>query len=318
MVSTKKYVSEFSMMGTVISLTLFEDNSLVVNEIYDYLHDMNSKFSANMPDSQLSTINAQAATDNVVLDDKLYKLITDGISFSRAFTESFNIMIGPLVKLWKIGFGGDDIPNQKLIEKSLNLINPADVEINPNNMTVHFKKKGMQIDLGAIAKGYFADQIVLKLQSRGIQSGIINLGGNVKTFGLNSQNEDDLWNVGIQNPLASRGIKSVKVISHAKTFVTSGISERKFVLHGENYHHILSSITGFPVENDLAQVTIICDNSEYAEVISTVCFFKGVNQGLKFLNDNKMNHVEGIFIDKQGKIKATDGLILKEEGVYVL
>ncbi len=312
--SQKKYVSQFSMMGTIISLTLFEKNQGAVESVYDYLAQMDRVFSANRGDSELSRINQEAGDAPVTVSDTAYELIQDAIHYTRKHADSFDVLMGPLVKLWKIGFGGDSVPDKTEIAKRLALINSADVVLNANEHSVYLAQAGMELDLGAIAKGYFADHISQQLKNQGVTSAIIDLGGNVQILGVNPITTDGRWQIGIQDPQQQRGRPRIQVQTTAKTFVTSGIRERHFEINGRTYHHILDPQTGFPVANDVQQVTIITENSELAEVLSTVCFFKGCERGLALAEGR--TGVEAIFIDQTNAIHHTSGLTVIDKGVF--
>lgn len=182
-IKRKKYLSKFPMMGTIISLTLFEKNEPAVFEVYDYLQKMDRVFSANRQDSELAKINQNAGIRPTKVSKTCFELIDDAVKYSKKYSDSFNVLIGPLVKTWKIGFGGQRIPEKSEIESTLKLMDPGKVVLNSKKLTVYLTKPKMQFDLGAIAKGYFADQIASRLTGEKITNGIINLGGNVQTWG---------------------------------------------------------------------------------------------------------------------------------------
>lgn len=311
----RKYVSQFPMMGTLISLTLFEKNEAAVFEVYDYLQEMDQLFSANRSDSELARINQSAGIRPVKVSTAVFALIRDAVAYSKKYADSFNVLIGPLVKTWKIGFGGQQVPDQAAIERSLKLIRTDRVTLNPKKQTVYLKDSGMQLDLGAIAKGYFADQIIKQLRERGLAAGIINLGGNVQLFGDNPLANDGCWEIGIRDTQAEASRSLVTVRTKAKTFVTSGVLERYFKVDNKIYHHILNPKTGYPEKSDEVQVTIITDCSELAEVLSTVCFFRGCRYGKQLIE--RMPNVEAVFVDHHNTLITTSGLKRQREGVYV-
>ncbi|MCF6161162.1 MULTISPECIES: FAD:protein FMN transferase [Furfurilactobacillus] len=305
-VTTKKYVSQFEMFGTVISLTLFKRNPVAVEVVYDYLQDADRIFSANLEDSLLMKINRQAGMQPVQVPRQLYDLIKRGVVASRKYRDSFNVLIGPLVKLWRIGFDGQQLPAPSDIKARLQLIKPDDVLLNDDQQTVYLTKRGMELDLGAIAKGYFADQIIDLLQSNGLKTGIVNLGGNVQLFGCNPLTSDGRWHVGIRNPQQPTRQPLTTISTVAKSVVTSGIDERYFIVDGHRYHHILSPLTGYPIDNDLASVTIVTPESTLAEILTTVCFFAGSRRGLELVDH--MTDVEAVFVTRQNKILMSRGL----------
>ena len=162
----------------------------------------------------------------------------------------------------------------------------------------------MEVDLGSIAKGYAADEVVKILKQEGIRSAIIDLGGNI--YALGSKNSDNNWKVGIQDSFSDRGkvIGAVEVFD--KTVVTSGIYERFIEEDGVRYHHILNPKTGYPYETDIAGVSIIADNSIDADALSTLTFTKGVKEGLKFVEN--LDNVDAIFITNDKKIYLTENI----------
>lgn len=302
------------MMGTVISITLFEPNQPLVEASYDYLQRMDQVFSMNRSDSELMAINQQAGVRPVQVSVTAFSLIQDALHYSKRHVDSFNVLIGPLVKLWRIGFGGDQVPSAAEIQRRLRLVDLSQVVLDAPAQTVYLKQVGMQLDLGAIAKGYFADQLIQQFQQAGVTSAIVNLGGNVKLLGLNPLTTDGRWEVGVQAPQAIRGIPVLQVKMPARTVVTSGIFERYFKVGTKMYHHILDPQTGFPVRNQVDQVTIITEQSELAEVLATVCYFKGRQAGAALIE--QYPKTEAVFIDHQQQIFVTSGLQPRHEGVY--
>lgn len=312
----KKYVSQFTMMGTVTSLTLFKPNQKAIEDVYDYLQRMDHIFSANRLDSEIAEVNRCAGERPVIVSAECFRLTREAIAYSKQYSDSFNVLIGPLVKLWKIGFGGSQIPTELDIKRKLDLLNLNKVIFEEERLSIYLRKPGMQLDLGAIAKGYFADQIVKQLKRFGIVSAIVNLGGNVKILGSNPLTNNHRWQVGIQAPEAPRGYPLLQVEMPARTVVTSGIFERYFEIGHKRYHHILNPSNGYPVKNDVDQVTVITEQSELAEVLSTVAYFKGPVLGCKLIE--KIPNTEAIFINHAKKVTATKGLRLLSEGVFTI
>ncbi|MGX6394653.1 FAD:protein FMN transferase [Lactiplantibacillus pentosus] len=312
----KKYVSQFTMMGTVISLTLFEPNQTAVEAVYDYLQRMDEVFSVNRPDSEVAAINRYAGIHPVLVSTACFRLVADAIRYTQQYPTSFNVLIGPLVKLWKIGFGGHQVPSAEEIQQRLALMDLHEVILDEAQSSVYLRQPGMQLDLGAIAKGYFADQIVTQLQQAGIEHVIVNLGGNVKLLGVNPLTADQRWQVGIQAPEAPRGYPALQVEMPARTVVTSGIFERYFKIGNRQYHHILDPKMGYPVENQVDQVTIITEQSELAEVLSTVAYFEGPKRGAQLIEP--LPKTEAIFIDHDQHVTVTSGLTPRRKGVFTI
>lgn len=261
------------MMGTTIDVTLPTSTCEEIYEIvWQQLRLYNHKFSANDASSQLCEINENAGIRSVKVDDELFHLVKLGLQHSMCDASNLNIAIGPLIQLWRIGFSDARVPTQDDIQARLAIVNPADIALNEVESTIFLTKKGMKIDLGAIAKGYIADKIVALLKQYGIEYGLINLGGNVLTFGNHPINQEGYWRIGIQDPQKPHGHHVAVIPIKNKTIVTSGIYERTLNIGDTQYHHIFDSRTGYPIETELASITVICDRSVDAEIWTTRLF----------------------------------------------
>jgi len=136
------------------------------------------------------------------------------------------------------------------------------------------------------------------LEKEGIEHATINLGGNVLTIGTKPDGSD--YKIGIQKPFAADG-EVLEVLSvHDRSVVSSGDYERYFEKDGVIYHHILDPQSGWPVQNDLDQVTILSDSSADGDALSTTCYVLGLEKGMKLIQE--MDDVEAIFVTKDGEI----------------
>ena len=114
---------------------------------------------------------------------ELYELIKIGKEHSLCENTYLNIAIGPLIKLWRIGFQEAHVPEKEAIAPVLELLKPENIQLDDEKKTVYFLKKGIEIDLGAIAKGYFADKVMELFKENGAVSAMVDMGGNVLVFG---------------------------------------------------------------------------------------------------------------------------------------
>jgi len=161
----------------------------------------------------------------------------------------------------------------------------------------------MIIDLGAIAKGYAADEIVKLLKDNGVSSAIIDLGGNI--FVLGKKQDGSPWKVGVQNPEKSGSDTIGFVTASDKSIVTSGVYERYFEFEGKSYHHILNPETGYPYEKDVLGVSIVSDTSIDGDSLSTTLFALGVDEGLKLIES--LDGVNAIFITRDHNLHLSSG-----------
>lgn len=295
-------------MGTKINLSISHPMAdELLEKASRILADYEMRFSANNSKSALMCVNQQAGIQPVPVDSDLYDLIQFGQKHSLSSNLALNITIGPLVKLWKIGFADAHVPKQKEIDERLKLIDPTDIVLDDAKKTVYLTKKGMELDLGALAKGYFADKLKQFFQNEGVKSGIVDLGGNVLTIGENPKYEDGYWRVGIQKPSSTRGELVGAVLVKDKSVVTSGIYERSLNVSEKKYHHIFDSTTGYPIENELASITIISDESLDGELWTTWLFGHNSNAAIDYIDS--VPGIEALLITKNNEVKMSHGIL---------
>ncbi|MGO4529278.1 FAD:protein FMN transferase [Paenibacillus sp. 2TAF8] len=294
------------LMGTKISIYIEGENvEELVQEAENMLFRYEKVFSANSDYSQLAMLKQEAASHPLQVDRELYDLIKIGKEHSLQEDSFLNIAIGPLIKLWRIGFREAQVPKDTEIKEVLALLSPEHIQLDDEQHTVYLLKRGMEIDLGAIAKGYFADQVMGFFKKNGVISAMVDMGGNVLVHG-DSPSGSNYWNVGIQNPFLPRGNAAALVSIREQSVVTSGIYERVLEKKGQQYHHIFSSKTGYPIENDVASLTIIADRSIDCDIYTTQLF--GLDAVSIIHKVNQMKHIGAAVITTDGSLAYTDNL----------
>lgn len=292
-------------LGTAITLSVNEPATVADldagNRLIKHYEDI---LTVNRPVSEVMSVNHAAGEKPVQVSKITYQLIKRAVTVSK-WQLGFNTAIGPLVKLWKIGFDGANLPADTEIKKRLQLIDPNDIHLDDDQQTVFLTKPGMEIDLGAIAKGYIADAIKDLWVSMGVKSGIIDLGGNILLVG-DSVRPNGLWRIGVQNPLKQRHTALGILTTPAKSIVTSGIYERYLVINGHNYHHMFDSKTGYPIQNDLESVTIVIDVSIDGDIWTTEAFYQDIDKGIPLIE--KQPGLDAIFVTRDFKVAITSGL----------
>lgn len=292
------------VLGTVCAVRLVEGgNSATLTEAFERLRVIEAHMSANREDSELSHVNDMAGKEPVKVSDDTFYVISKALEYARLTNGAFDPTVGPLVKLWNIGNGGEKVPPEKEILAAKSLINWRDLIVDEKAHTVFLKKAGMRIDLGAIAKGYAADELEKIMLADKVKAAIIDLGGNIFVYG--TKRDKSPWKVGIQNPDSPRGDYLAIVTGAQMTVVTSGIYERFFFENGKRYHHILSTQTGFPVDNGLVSVSIVSKSSIDADALSTSLFILGIQKGMEFLR--QFPDTYAVFIDNQRKVYLSPG-----------
>ncbi|GIN72370.1 FAD:protein FMN transferase [Bacillus sp. J14TS2] len=298
---------EIHMMGTIIQLSVQHKYAdFVLDELIIQLKEYEQRFSAHDPTSELMKVNKNAGIKPVKVHPNLYELIKIGKKHSTAAGSSLNIAIGPLVQAWRIGFADAHVPSEDNIQSLLRKTSASDIILDDQEQTVFLKNIGMFIDLGALAKGFIADLLIHDLESMNVQAGLINLGGNVMTYGNSPKHEDGYWRVGIQHPSLSRGHYIAILKAFNQSVVTSGIYERKFTTNDKTYHHILDPHTGYPIQSEIAGLTIVSKKSVDGEIWTGRLFGQSPDRIIETLNQVK--DVAGIVVTNNGELYYSESL----------
>jgi thiamine biosynthesis lipoprotein len=265
------------------------------------LREIDRRMSVNAPGSELDEVNSRAGRNPVRVTPDVLAVMTRAIMLAGISGGLFDPTVGPLVKLWGINTDHARVPSPTEIAQARKLIDWHDVVLDEPAGTVYLRRAGMQIDLGGVAKGFAADQMVALLTARGVRSALIDLGGNI--FAMGSKVDGSPWRIGIQDPDAPRGTFFGIATVVNKTLVTSGVYERFFIQDGRRYHHIMDTRTGSPVDNGVQSVTVITDRSFDADGVTLSLFSLGPALGLKLAD--KLG-VAAIMVSAGRRVFATE------------
>ncbi len=286
-------------MGSPVLLKLFENNPGLARQVFRLIAQLETIFTVNRTQSEVMAINHAAGEQPVAVSPAVFNLIQIAHTVSTLPDSAFNFAIGPIVKRWKIGFQGNSVPPAADITALLPLTNPHQVVLDAAAQTVYLPQRGMEIDLGAIAKGYIADRVQQWLRQQGITQALINLGGNVQTLG-SPPHEPQGWHIGLKKPFADDNTLLGVIAVQEKSVVTSGIYERYFEQQGRCWHHIFDPRTGYPLDNELLSVTVISDRSLDGDIYTTLLYGMGTEQGLNWLASQ--SDIDAIFVTRDRQI----------------
>ena len=274
-----------------------KDIEKINEEITMRVQSLENALTSKTSSSEVSKINQNAGIAPVSVSDETFLVISEGIKYSELADGSFDITVGPLANLWGIGTEAAKVPTEEELKNALSLVGYEKVVLDKNAKTVYLTEKGMALDVGAIAKGYVTDEINSILAKYEVKSAIINLGGNIYARG---DKNGSPFSIGIQNPYSEHGDYLGIYRDTDFSMVTSGTYERYFEQDGKKYHHILSTTDGYPVENEIAAVTIISKNSMMADALSTSVFALGIEKGFELIDS--LPDSDAIVITKDKKI----------------
>jgi thiamine biosynthesis lipoprotein len=300
-------------MGTLCRIELFGGTSELNGRLFARLEEIDRMMSVNRPDSEISRINAFAGLERVPVSPGVFTVLERARYFAGVSDGAFDPTIGPLVRLWGIGGDAPRIPMPDDLRTALELVNWRDLELRPSDGaggTAFLLRKGMELDLGAIAKGFAADQLAALLKGSGVRAAVIDLGGNIYVYGTKPAGfplwKTRAWRIGVQDPGKERGVYAGYVETGEGSVVTSGIYERFFTENGKRRHHILDTALGFPVENGLMSVTIMAQSSMDADALSTAVFALGYDKGRALA---EAHNARALFIFEDGVIRGSAGAL---------
>jgi len=280
--------------NTVIDIKIYGDDAeAALDGCFAICDEMEEVLSAQLEGSELYRLNHRTE-QTVEVSEDLAECIGRGLAFGEKSDGAFDITILPLRNLWN--FEGEDpkVPDEEDIRAELAKVDYTKVHLTDRKVT--FDSPETMIDLGGIAKGYISAKLKSYLTVQGITSALINLGGNVSTLGTKPDGSD--WTVGIQKPFSDRGEVLTTVESANNSVISSGIYERYFEENGVLYHHILDTKTGYPVETNLNQVTIIGTDDADGDALATICVALGTDRAKKFLAEQYPD-VKALFTDSE-------------------
>lgn len=291
-------------LNTVVTVTIYDStDQTLVDEALALCDKYEELFSRTRETSEIYKLNhgtLPKEDDGFVISPETAELVAKGLEYGQLSEGKFDIAIEPISSLWDFTSEEKVIPTDEELAAALLLVNYSDVTLTGNHL--QFANENMGLDLGAIAKGYIADQIKEFLLSKGVESAIINLGGNILCVG--DKPDGSPFRIGIQKPFADRSETIYAVDITDKSVVSSGIYERFFEKDGQFYHHILNPATGYPYDASLVSVTILSDKSVDGDGLSTTCFALGLEKGMELINS--LPDVEAVFITADYELHYSD------------
>ena len=276
------------LLGTSCVITIYDmtdpaDAERIMEECFSLIEDLEKRVSFHLDNSEISVLNRERSA---VLSKDSLQILEKALTIAEDSDGHFDPTIGKLAELWDIGGDHPKVPGQDEIASVLTGVNYKSIELSGDK--VYLRNPESQIDLGGIAKGHAADLVSSMLKSSDVHSAIINLGGNVQLVGEKPDNSQ--WKIGIQKPDDSRGEYLGILRTGEAAVVTSGIYERFFIQDGIQYHHILDTSSGYPVNNGLQSMTVISDNSTDADGLSTALFAMGMEKAAAYaMSRNDLN-----------------------------
>ena len=257
-------------------------------------------FSVTSEKSDIWAIN-HSNGESVSVSDDTIAVLNKAIEIGGKTNGALDVTIYPLLTEWGFTTDTQQVPTDDIIVDKLKLIDYTKISVKGNTVQL---PDNMQIDFGALAKGYTSDCVTDILKENGVKSALVNLGGNVHAVG--TKPDGTLWKVGVQNPFSPSEQVCILEIAD-KAVITSGNYERFFTdENGRKYWHILDSADGFPADNGLVSVTIVGENGLLCDALSTALFVLGTDKAIDYWRNSA--DFEMILITDDEKIIYSEGL----------
>ena len=289
----------FFAMDTVMDFTIYGESGLI-DQSESLIASLESLVSVTDANSELYAINQ---TGSGTLTGKASSLMEQALEICRRTDGALDLSIYPIVRAWGFTTGSYQVPDEAEIQALLPLVDYRKIQYDAATGTVTVTlPEGMEIDLGSVAKGYAGQLAAQMLREHGVQSALLNLGGNVQTVG--AKPDGSPWQIGIKDPQGEDAMMVLSVEDQA--VVTSGGYERYFEQDGQTYWHIMDPSTGHPADSGLISVTIVGDEGVVCDGLSTALFVMGLEKAADLWAQS--GDFEAVFVTASGEVYITEGL----------
>jgi FAD:protein FMN transferase len=299
-----------SLLGSPFEITVVATDSVQANQFvnmaFDEVTRIEHLISDWIPTTQISKVNQQAGIAAVKVDLEVFELVERALKISKLTDGAFDISYASMDKIWKFDGSMKTMPTEEAIKKSVAKVGYEHILLDANNTTIFLEKEGMKLGLGGIGQGYIADKIKVLLQKNGCTSGLVNVSGDINTWGKQPSGAD--WSVGIVNPMNKNKVFATFPL-YDSAVETSGSYEKYVMFNGKRYSHIIDPRTGYPATG-IVSVSVFAKQTELADALATGIFVLGVEVGLDLVN--QLKGIGCIIVDEKGAIHASKNIDIKK------
>lgn len=287
----------FFAMDTAMDFTVYGDAALL-DEAETLIGSLEEQVSVTDEHSDIYAIDH---TGSGSLSGNAAELMAQALELCRRTGGALDISVYPIVQAWGFTTGSYQVPDEETIQSLLPLVDYTQIQYDAATGVVTLPE-GMEIDLGSVAKGYAGQLAAQMLREHGVQSALLNLGGNVQTVG--TKPDGSPWQIGIKDPQGEDAMMVLSVEDQA--VVTSGGYERYFEQDGQTYWHIMDPSTGHPADSGLLSVTIVGKQGIICDGLSTSLFVMGLEKAADLWAQSC--DFEAVFVTASGEVYITEGL----------
>ena len=287
----------FFAMDTVMSLRVYGDEALL-DAAEARVRELEALWSVTEEHSEIYALNRDGFA---ALSGDAAGLLANAFELCERTGGALDITIYPVVRAWGFTTGEYAVPDSKTVEELLARVDYTRAALDEHAGTASLPD-GVEVDLGSVAKGYTGDALTALLKSRGVESAMLDLGGNIQTVG--AKPDGSSWRIGVRDPEGNEILGVVEVVDRA--VVTSGGYERFFERDGVRYWHIIDPATGAPARSGLQSVTVIGESGLLCDALSTALFVMGLDRALEHWREYR--DFEAVFVCDDGSVTITSGL----------
>lgn len=287
-------------MNTYMTLTAYGENGdRALEEAEQLIEEVEALWSVTDENSEIYRAN-HSGGQTVSVSDETASLISFALEMSQKTGGALDPTIYPVLTAWGFTTDQKQVPSQEEIDGLLEHVGYSRIRLEGNELTV---PEGMELDLGAVGKGYTADLVTEVLQQQGVDCGLLSLGGNIQAIGSRPDGTD--WRIGIRAPWEEGNLGVLEISDSA--VVTSGGYENYFEdEQGNIYWHILDPSTGRPADSGLESVTIIGEEGRLCDALSTSLFVMGAEGAEAYWREN--GGFDMLLVTDQQEIILTEGI----------
>jgi len=302
----KYFANSGEAHGTFYNIQ-YQYNSDIQDGIEAQTRIVDTSLSTYIPTSIISQINQDK--ENVVLDSLFIRVFNCGKTVYNKTNGAFDMTVTPIVNAWGFGFTDSTHVDSTIIDSLLQYVGFNMINIEKKYIVK--TKKGIMLDGSAIAKGFSIDYVAEYLESLGIKNYLVEIGGEVRTKGVNKHNK--VWTVGIDQPIfdesaSNRELQEIVSLKNA-SIATSGNYRQFYIRNNVMYSHTINPKTGYPVKHSILSASVIAPNCMTADAYATAFMVLGVEKAMEIANANSELETYLIFqnTDKSISIQMTKG-----------
>ena len=317
--SAERYTASFlDVFDTASQLVIYADSQEEANRLAQWIysellqyHKLFDQYNDWPEVTGIYEVNQKAAAEPVPVEAELFEMLAFAKEMYALTGGRTNIAMGSVLRLWHQAREDGQtkpesayLPDMAALQQAAKHMDAEQLVLDETNQTVYFTDPALQLDVGAIAKGYAVERVAEQLEAEGIQGVLLSIGGNVRAVGMRP--DGTAFPVGVQNPDLDAKKQHIAVLNlNNASLVTSGSYQRFYTVNGKQYHHIIDPATLMPATHMWA-VSVVTEDSGLADALSTALFNLPVEEGRSLIDS--IPDTEALWVNHDGSVIMSDGL----------